>query len=97
MAIQKIGVIFFSCILLYGCGVPVTESTNLTTNSVDSILVDATVNVRNETVDNCLENLGLQMTDSVFLYWGEIAINKKNLHEHSGNRRILITKDKKFY
>ena len=99
MAIQKIiGIlIIFSSLLFYGCGVSSTESRTLITHSVDSLLIDTITNIDKRTSGNCLENIGLEMADSVFLYWAELAINKNDLFDHTGNQRILITQDKKIY
>lgn len=99
MAIQKIIsiLVIFSCLLFYACGVSSKESINSVENSVDSVLIDTSINMNVDIVENCLESIGLEVTDSIFLYWTELAINKKDLFEHAGNRRILITQDKKFY
>lgn len=99
MAIQKvIGLlVIFSCLLFYSCGGAPTESGTLMTGSVDTTLIERSINVDDKITENCLESIGLQIADSVFLYWAELAINKNNLFEHAGNRRILITQDKKFY
>lgn len=97
MAIQKIIsilVIFYS-FLFYGCGGSSSESQTLITGSVDSVLTN--LDIENKATENCFESIGLQMADSVFLYWAEVAINKNNLFDHAGNQRFLITEDKKIY
>jgi hypothetical protein len=99
MTVQKIIGILIICsyLLFYGCGVPSTEPSIVNTDLIDSVLVDQTTDINDKIRDNCLTDIGLEMTDSVFLYWAELAINKKDLYDHAGNLRILITQDKKIY
>ena len=99
MDLQKIigALIILSCLLFCSCGGSTTEPNIINTTSIDSVVIDTSTNIDRKVRENCLEDIGLEMADSVFLYWAEIAINKNYLYDHAGNDRIVLTKDKKFY